>query len=62
MVQWSPPKVTLQTVNVRIKPRGDINAVASNQLGGPDCDTAVSGKVVCIRDDLEKLQRTGYKL
>ena len=49
-------------MNVRIKPRGDINAVASNQLGGPDCDTAVSGKVVCIRDDLEKLQRTGYKL
>jgi hypothetical protein len=45
-----------------INPRGDIDAVASDQLRGPDCYTADSGKVICGRDDLKKRQRIGYKL
>jgi WD40 repeat protein len=43
-----------------INPRGDLCAVASYNLGGLACYAADTGEVVCIRDDLEKLQRVAY--
>ncbi len=43
-----------------INPRGDICAVASYTLGGLACYAADSGELVCIRDDLKKLQRIKY--
>jgi WD40 repeat protein len=43
-----------------INPRGDICAVASYTLGGLACYAADSGEVVCVRDDLKKLQTVSY--
>ena len=43
-----------------INPRGDICAVASYELGGLACYAADSGAVVCVRDDLKKLQSVHY--
>jgi WD40 repeat protein len=43
-----------------INPRGDICAVASYTLGGLACYATDSGEVICVRDDLKKLQRVTY--
>ena len=43
-----------------IDPRGDICAVASYTFGGLACYDASSGEVICVRDDLKKLQRIAY--
>ncbi len=43
-----------------INPRGDMCAVASYTLGGLACYASDTGEVICIRDDLKKLQLVSY--